>query len=150
MAAPTTSPPGSVVSVVTPSISSRNIRSAARHRTRDDASVAANMLAPIARRTAFPSAVVVPYEQSRLHALAGHAERLHEDRSIGKIEIAVGSHMDLASVGKGHEPFLGRAVGPHRVDEHRGRSQQVWVVRTEDADGRLIARGQVRLQNLTP
>jgi 1,4-dihydroxy-2-naphthoyl-CoA hydrolase len=32
---------------------------------------------------------------------------------------------------------------------HRGRSQQVWVVRTEDADGRLIARGQVRLQNLT-
>lgn len=33
---------------------------------------------------------------------------------------------------------------------HRGRSQQVWVVRTEDADGRLIARGQVRLQNLTP
>jgi len=31
---------------------------------------------------------------------------------------------------------------------HRGRSQQVWVVRTEDADGRLIARGQVRLQNL--
>lgn len=32
---------------------------------------------------------------------------------------------------------------------HRGRSQQVWVVRTEDADGRLVARGQVRLQNLT-
>ena len=32
---------------------------------------------------------------------------------------------------------------------HRGRSQQVWVVRTEDADGRLVARGQVRLQNMT-
>jgi 1,4-dihydroxy-2-naphthoyl-CoA hydrolase len=32
---------------------------------------------------------------------------------------------------------------------HRGRSQQVWVVRTEDAEGRLVARGQVRLQNLT-
>ncbi len=31
---------------------------------------------------------------------------------------------------------------------HRGRTQQVWLVRTEDADGRLIARGQVRLQNL--
>jgi 1,4-dihydroxy-2-naphthoyl-CoA hydrolase len=32
---------------------------------------------------------------------------------------------------------------------HQGRSQQVWVVETVDADGRLTARGQVRLQNLT-
>lgn len=31
---------------------------------------------------------------------------------------------------------------------HRGRSQQVWVVETRDQDDRLIARGQVRLQNL--
>jgi len=31
---------------------------------------------------------------------------------------------------------------------HRGRSQQVWVVETRDSDGRLVARGQVRLQNL--
>jgi uncharacterized protein (TIGR00369 family) len=31
---------------------------------------------------------------------------------------------------------------------HRGRSQQVWVVETSDADGRLVARGQVRLHNL--
>jgi uncharacterized protein (TIGR00369 family) len=33
---------------------------------------------------------------------------------------------------------------------HRGRSQQVWTVETVDADGRTVARGQVRLQNLTP
>ncbi len=34
---------------------------------------------------------------------------------------------------------------------HRGRSQQVWLVETvSDADGRLVARGQVRLQNLYP
>jgi uncharacterized protein (TIGR00369 family) len=33
---------------------------------------------------------------------------------------------------------------------HRGRSQQVWVVETHDAEGRLVARGQVRLQNLEP
>ncbi len=32
---------------------------------------------------------------------------------------------------------------------HRGRSQQVWVVETLDAEGRMVARGQVRLQNLT-
>ncbi|MEW2385466.1 PaaI family thioesterase [Micromonospora sp. NPDC047707] len=33
---------------------------------------------------------------------------------------------------------------------HRGRSQQLWQVEVTDGDDRLIARGQVRLQNLTP
>ena len=33
---------------------------------------------------------------------------------------------------------------------HRGRSQQLWLVETVDADDRLVARGQVRLQNLYP
>ena len=32
---------------------------------------------------------------------------------------------------------------------HRGRSQQVWQVTVTDTDGRLTARGQVRLQNLS-
>ena len=31
---------------------------------------------------------------------------------------------------------------------HRDRTQQVWVVETTDDGGRLLARGQVRLQNL--
>lgn len=31
---------------------------------------------------------------------------------------------------------------------HQGRSQQVWVVETHDERGKLVARGQVRLQNL--
>ena len=31
---------------------------------------------------------------------------------------------------------------------HQGRSQQVWVVESRDADGRLVSRGQLRLQNL--
>lgn len=31
---------------------------------------------------------------------------------------------------------------------HRGRSQQVWVVETVTEDGKVAARGQVRLQNL--
>ncbi len=34
------------------------------------------------------------------------------------------------------------------VPIHQGRSQQVWVVETHDAEGRLIARGQLRVQNL--
>lgn len=33
---------------------------------------------------------------------------------------------------------------------HRGRSQQVWLVETTDERERVVARGQVRLQNLTP
>lgn len=32
---------------------------------------------------------------------------------------------------------------------HRGRSQQVWSVTITDAQDRLVARGQVRLQNLS-
>ena len=31
---------------------------------------------------------------------------------------------------------------------HQGRTQQVWVIETKDADGRLISRGQLRVQNL--
>lgn len=31
---------------------------------------------------------------------------------------------------------------------HRGRRQQLWVVTITDADQRVVARGQVRLQNL--
>ena len=33
---------------------------------------------------------------------------------------------------------------------HRGRSQQVWLVETVDDQDRIVARGQVRLQNLNP
>ncbi|WP_204000472.1 PaaI family thioesterase [Micromonospora lutea] len=33
---------------------------------------------------------------------------------------------------------------------HRGRSQQLWQVEITDADAQLVARGQVRLQNLYP
>jgi uncharacterized protein (TIGR00369 family) len=33
---------------------------------------------------------------------------------------------------------------------HRGRLQQLWATTITDDNGRLIARGQVRLQNLPP
>jgi uncharacterized protein (TIGR00369 family) len=32
---------------------------------------------------------------------------------------------------------------------HRGRSQQLWAIETYDEQRRLVARGQVRLQNLS-
>ena len=31
---------------------------------------------------------------------------------------------------------------------HQGRSQQLWVVETRDAEDRLVSRGQLRVQNL--
>jgi uncharacterized protein (TIGR00369 family) len=31
---------------------------------------------------------------------------------------------------------------------HQGRSSQVWVVETHDSEGRMVARGQLRVQNL--
>ena len=34
------------------------------------------------------------------------------------------------------------------VPIHRGRRQQLWLITITDADGRLAARGQARLQNL--
>ena len=33
---------------------------------------------------------------------------------------------------------------------HRGRRQQLWLVTITDAVDRVVARGQVRLQNLEP
>lgn len=45
------------------------------------------------------------------------------------------------AVSEGELSSVGRPI-------HRGRSQQVWVVETRDDQDRLVARGQVRLQNL--
>ncbi|MGD9619436.1 MAG: PaaI family thioesterase [Mycolicibacterium sp.] len=46
-----------------------------------------------------------------------------------------------------------RAIGTGKVTAvstpiHRGRRQQLWLITITDDDGRLVARGQVRLQNL--
>lgn len=56
-------------------------------------------------------------------------------------------------VGVSNSTDFYRAVSEGRLSSvcrpiHRGRSQQVWTVETTAADGKLVARGQVRLQNL--
>jgi 1,4-dihydroxy-2-naphthoyl-CoA hydrolase len=56
-------------------------------------------------------------------------------------------------VGVSNSTDFYRAVGEgtlssRAVPVHRGRSQQVWLVETHDDSERLVARGQVRLQNL--
>ncbi len=48
-----------------------------------------------------------------------------------------------------YKAVRGGALTSSALPIHRGRSQQVWVVETHDADGALVSRGQVRLQNLT-
>lgn len=56
-------------------------------------------------------------------------------------------------VGVSNQTDFFRAVTAGRLTSsgtplHRGRSQQVWQVETRDDADRLVARGQVRLQNL--
>jgi 1,4-dihydroxy-2-naphthoyl-CoA hydrolase len=59
----------------------------------------------------------------------------------GKV-VGVSNHTDfLRAVGDGTLTAVGTPV-------HRGRQQQLWLVEIRDDRERLVARGQVRLQNL--
>jgi len=58
-----------------------------------------------------------------------------------------------AVVGVNNNTDFLRAIGSGTVygtatPVHRGRRQQLWLVTITDADDRVVARGQVRLQNL--
>ena len=58
--------------------------------------------------------------------------------------VGVSNHTDfLRSVSEGRMRATATPI-------HRGRSQQLWLVDIVDQDDKLTARGQVRLQNLTP
>jgi uncharacterized protein (TIGR00369 family) len=58
------------------------------------------------------------------------------------VVVGVSNQTDFfRAVRDGHLTSVGTPV-------HRGRSQQLWDVETRDDAGRLVARGQVRLQNL--
>ena len=59
----------------------------------------------------------------------------------GKVVGVANSTDFYKAISEGELTSVGRPL-------HRGRSQQVWVVETRDSDGRLISRGQLRLQNL--
>jgi uncharacterized protein (TIGR00369 family) len=71
---------------------------------------------------------------------------------------SIGAAMWLGDRGKvvgvsNHTDFL-RSVSTGRMTAtatpiHRGRSQQLWQVEITDEQQRLVARGQVRLQNLS-
>jgi uncharacterized protein (TIGR00369 family) len=61
----------------------------------------------------------------------------------------------LVAVGVNNNTNFVRSMVSGRVDVkavaiQQGRTAQLWEVRVTDADGRLVAIGQVRLQNVTP
>jgi uncharacterized protein (TIGR00369 family) len=67
----------------------------------------------------------------------------------------LGAHGGGSVVGVNNNTDFLRALGAGTVFAtatplHRGRRQQLWVVAISDENGRLVARGQVRLQNLEP
>ena len=74
-------------------------------------------------------------------ASVGAAMWMHEQHPGGKV-VGVNNNTDFYRAVR--EGTLTSTATPL----HRGRSQQVWVVETLDQDGKVAARGQVRLQNL--
>lgn len=65
----------------------------------------------------------------------------HRTRGDGNV-VGVSNHTDfLRAVREG-------VVTARATPIHRGRLQQLWLVEITDGDDRLVARGQVRLQNL--
>ena len=77
--------------------------------------------------------------------------------SIVETLASIGAHLwagpEVRVVGVNNSTDFYRAVREGEMTSvgtpvHQGRSQQVWVVETHDTEGRLVARGQVRIQNL--
>jgi 1,4-dihydroxy-2-naphthoyl-CoA hydrolase len=84
-----------------------------------------------------------------------HASVVETLGSVGSAAWAAG-HLapDTKVVGVHNSTDFFRAVSDGDLTSiatpvHQGRSQQLWVVETRDADDRLVARGQLRVQNLT-
>ena len=73
--------------------------------------------------------------------------------TLASIGAAVWAGDDAKVVGVNNNTDFYRAVREGTLTStatplHQGRSQQVWLVETVDEQGRIAARGQVRLQNL--
>ena len=82
-----------------------------------------------------------------------HCSVIETLASVGAAIWAADQDPDAKVVGVNNNTDFYRAVREGTLSStatplHRGRSQQVWLVETVDGDGRTVARGQVRLQNL--
>ena len=79
---------------------------------------------------------------SMVESLASTAAYTWLDANGGGSVVGVNNNTDfLRAIGSG--TLYGTAI-----PIHRGRRQQLWLVTITDSDDRLVARGQVRLQNL--
>lgn len=69
---------------------------------------------------------------------------LQEHGPAGGYAVGVANQTDfLRAVSEGHLSAVATPI-------HRGRSQQLWQVEVTSPTAGMVARGQVRLQNLTP
>ena len=80
-----------------------------------------------------------------------YASAIESAASIGAV--AAAAEHGLVAVGVNNNTNFLRSMTEGRVDVvarplQRGRTQQLWEVQISDADGRLVALGQVRLQNV--
>ena len=79
---------------------------------------------------------------SMVESLASVAAYTWIDANGGGSVVGVNNNTDfLRAIGSG-------TVYGTATPVHRGRRQQLWLVTIADSDDRLVARGQVRLQNL--
>jgi uncharacterized protein (TIGR00369 family) len=79
---------------------------------------------------------------SMVESLASAAAYTWLDANGGGSVVGVNNNTDfLRAIGSG-------TVHGTATPLHRGRRQQLWLVAITDSDDRLVARGQVRLQNL--
>jgi 1,4-dihydroxy-2-naphthoyl-CoA hydrolase len=68
-----------------------------------------------------------------------------QDYGIGGGVVGVNNNTDFLRAARTGDRIVASAT-----PVHRGRLQQLWLVESRDGEGRLVARGQVRLQNLPP
>jgi len=64
---------------------------------------------------------------------------------LGEKGVVVGTNNSTDFI---RQAKVGDTVTTTATPIHRGRTQQLWRTETTDADGRLVAQGQVRLANL--
>lgn len=80
-----------------------------------------------------------------------HAAIVETVGSIGAYVKAAEQGRSVVGVSNYTEFFRPHVTGPLDVEAlpvHQGRTQQVWEVRLTRADGKLVARGQLRLQHV--
>ena len=79
---------------------------------------------------------------SVIESLASVSGHIWLEQHGGGTVVGVNNNTDfLRAIGSGTVTAVSTPI-------HRGRRQQLWLITITDQDGKLVARGQVRLQNI--